>query len=206
MTIYTHLSKDRNSLKNCSIDHILFYRFRTFQLSIIVLWHIFNYVYLVFHYRNTGGHLGFPSILTYFWKISIMSWDNFLFLLLELFQRIHLHHNLKSNFTLHPYYDNNAVISYSKYQYHRIAMKLPPPTLYSPMKFPPPICPMKFPPPIWYSQIKFPPKHYYYPMKINGPIYYSQIKFPRPIRYSLMNVPPPMWYSQIKFPQTIYYY
>ena len=33
LTIYIHISKGRNSVKNCSIGHIFFYRFRTFQWS-----------------------------------------------------------------------------------------------------------------------------------------------------------------------------
>ena len=38
LTIYIHILKGRNSVKNCSIDQIFFYRFRTFQLSFFVLW------------------------------------------------------------------------------------------------------------------------------------------------------------------------
>ena len=45
--------------------------------SFCVLWHIFSYGYFVFYYINTGGHLGFSSKMTYFWKISIVSLDNF---------------------------------------------------------------------------------------------------------------------------------
>ena len=36
--MYIHISKDCNSLKNCSIDLIFFYRFRIFQLHFFVLW------------------------------------------------------------------------------------------------------------------------------------------------------------------------
>ena len=41
-TIYIHISKGRNSLKDCSIDHIFFYRFRTFQLRVFVLCVVFK--------------------------------------------------------------------------------------------------------------------------------------------------------------------
>ena len=55
----------------------------SFLFFCFILWHIiFNYVYLDFYYINTGFHLGFSSILTYFWNISILFMDKFLSLLL----------------------------------------------------------------------------------------------------------------------------
>ena len=50
--IYIHISKGRNSVKNC-LARFFFYRFRTFQLSFIVFCVVFNCQYFCSYFRKT---------------------------------------------------------------------------------------------------------------------------------------------------------
>ena len=51
LTIYIHISKGRNSLKNCSIDQIFFYRFKTFQYFFSCV--VFKWQYFWSYSRKT---------------------------------------------------------------------------------------------------------------------------------------------------------
>ena len=67
LAIYVHISKDRNSLKNCSIGQFFFYSFRTFQLILFVLWVLWLFKnYEAKMSKKTecrGDHLGFLAAI-----------------------------------------------------------------------------------------------------------------------------------------------